>query len=119
MADQVTLARNNKLIVVHSSGPFNVIEVKLAITKIKYIHDKLGIDKVLVDRRNREELPTSEKYLEAGDYLAKHTQGKLMFAVLTSLNPELHNFFKSAMAIRGIVLEYFTEESEALRWLGF
>jgi len=119
MVEQVTLARNNQLIVVHSNGPFSVVEVKLAITKIKYIYDKLGIDKVLVDRRNREELPNSEQYLEAGDYLAKHTQGKLMFAVLTSLDPELHNFFKSAMEIRGVSLEYFNEESDALRWLGF
>ena len=118
MPEIISLAKNNNLIVIESSGSFNVAEIKLAITKVKYLHDSFGIDKVLVDRRKRTELPDSEQYLEVGAYLARQTQGKVRFAVLTTLDPADHEFFKTVVTIKDGIVEFFDDESHALRWLG-
>lgn len=119
MPENISLAKNNNLIIIDSSGSFNVVEIKLAITKVKYLHESFGIDKVLVDRRKRMELPDSGKYLEVGAYLASQTQGKIRFAILTSLDPAAHEFFKSVVTLKDGVVEFFSDEKDALRWLGF
>ena len=119
MADQITVSACKQYLVVRSDGPIDVEEMKITISNIDAKCKELGIDKVLVDSRERKTVePSKDQLMEIGMFLADWTRGKIQFAILVRFKPSIHDFFKAVTEFSGAVVNFFEEESSALSWLG-
>lgn len=97
----------------------DVTAIKVLAYKVDEVCKELGLNKVLVEVRNRTSPShNASELLEIGMFVAGLFRDTIQFAVLVNYRPEVHGFFQAVTESIGPVIQFFEEESAALVWLG-
>jgi hypothetical protein len=117
MPEEAKISKCKRYIEICSHGTTNPVEVKDAITKVVFIYKGSGIDKVIVNSKNRNETPSAADALEVGKFLADATEGKIKFAILVNEEAILNQLTKTAAEFHGGLIAYFKDIAAAKNWL--
>lgn len=118
MPEKVTISDDQRYINIVSTGEVDFEHFRAALDEALALHEKHGTKLVLVDSRGREELPSSYDMSAGAHLLAERTRSKLRFAILVDRLADAHDEFTTEVGLDFGLVRFFTEENEALAWLG-
>lgn len=118
MPEQVKLSENSRYISIISTGKSDFAHFRAAVDDALALHEAHGVNVVLVDSRARDDIPPSSELSAGADFLAERTRAKLRFAVVINTPDARHEDFATDVGMNFGLVRFFTDEEEALRWLG-
>ena len=117
MAEEVQVSSCGRYILVRSSGPPSLAEMKLTLSKIAEINRDHKLDKVLVDSRFRSGQLSVFDIYQGGELLAETMGIWIRIAVLVNKIENDHKFFEIVTSNRFASVNFFQVEDLAIRWL--
>jgi hypothetical protein len=117
MAEEIRISPDNTHIFVYAKGKPTLREFKKTISRLVEIQSSSGIDKLLVDARDRRHHPSASHIYEGAKVLAESLKGVFRVAVLVNAIDNNHRFFEDVALNRGAILSFFQREEAACAWL--
>ena len=117
MTESVSVANDGSHILVRSSGPPSLSELDATLTRIAELRRERGIDRILVDSRERSGQPALAEIMAGGRMLAARLGESARIAVLVRAIEDGHSDFRITAAGSGGQVAYFVGEDRALDWL--
>ena len=117
MSEHVSIALDGSHIAVHSSGPPSLGELEATLARIAELRERHGIDRILVDSRERAGQPSIPDLIAGGRMLAARLGASARVAVLVRALEDGHTFFRITAAGLGADVAYFVDRARAEAWL--
>lgn len=119
MPELVSLSEDKSYIIVKSFGNVEKGNPIESLKEVLKLHDELGINRVLVDVREIENVPKIFDIFSFGEKLADSTRKiAIRFAVLVgNKKTESSVFVETVVLNRGGTLRVFKDNESALEWL--
>ena len=119
MLENIKISHEKDLIKTIVTGVLDLAVSKQALLGIATEVEQSGEDRILIDIREVETMPSVVDFFELGESLASYpTLRRSKIALLTSMS-EVKNaeFFENVAVNRGFRLKAFTNFEEAIAWL--
>ena len=117
MSEEVFVAPDGSHIAVRSSGPPSLAELEATLAQVAELRGRHGIDRVLVDSRERMGQPRVQDLIAGGRMLAERLGPTARVAVLVRMLEDGHAYFRIAAAGLGASVAYFVDFTRAESWL--
>jgi hypothetical protein len=117
MPDAIHIDFDNKLIRIESTGLLDVTDMCKSIEEIQRINMQTGINKVIVDATNLEQLPPETHIHSIVKDLTK-LPTNMMYAILSNGSSlDGFSYFKAVAKFKGLIFEVFTNKDMGESWL--
>jgi len=113
MLEEIEIDRENQLMRVQFGSDSTVENWKRALVQVEHLSEETGFHRVLVDVRKQKDLANTMSLFDFG----AHLPNSIAFAVLCELHLEDHRFIEDVAKNRGIIVEDFDSEQNAIEWL--
>jgi hypothetical protein len=117
MSEHVSLSADGSHVAVRSSGPPSLAELDATLAHIAELRERHGIDRVLVDSRERTGQPRVPELIAGGRMLAERLGPAARVAVLVRALEDGHAYFRISAAGLGAAVAYFVDRALAESWL--
>ena len=117
MPELVSIDEQQGIITVISQGNVVFQDFAKAIEEIISLHEKTGIDRVLVDASARKEVMEKPTAARGAEFLARKTASRLRFAIVGSEFKDHQKIFQTTAGMNFGLVRYFIDKKEALDWL--
>jgi hypothetical protein len=116
MSENVSISADGYILVVAQGQP-SVHELAETLAEIALLHERHGIDKVLVDGRGRTSIPGTEDSSRGAELLGRLSNLGIRFAIVTDQDQIKHEFFRFLAQEYGATIKYFGDINRAKVWL--
>jgi hypothetical protein len=117
VTEEVSISPNGACILVQSAGNPSLGEMKRTLAAVADLRRRHGIDRILVDSRDRSGQPPIADLYQGGEVLARELGAQARIAVLVRKLAVEHAFFENVVVNRGALVAFFEDEAAATRWL--
>jgi len=113
MIEEIEIDTENQLMRVQFDSNSTVENWKRALVRVERLSEETGFYRVLVDVRKQKDLADTMSLFD----FSAHLPNSIAFAVLCELHLEDHRFIEDVATNRGITVQDFDSEQNAIKWL--